>query len=65
MFSVRMLVYGIMPVKFVVPKANLSFIFDFPDSNPNTIVSDILHYLQQIARKVYTCLTFTWFEPRL
>lgn len=47
-FAVRML------VKSVVPKAHLSFIHDVPDSNPNTGVSDILHYFQPISKKVCT-----------
>lgn len=53
-FAVRMLVYGIMLVKSMVPKADLSFIHDVPDSNPNTGISDILHYFQPIAKKVCT-----------
>jgi hypothetical protein len=64
--SVRMLLYRIMLGKFMVPKADLSFIFDVPVSIPNTGVSDILHYFQPIARK-YICGTEkrTLFEPRL
>lgn len=42
-----------MLVKFMVPKAELSFILDVPDSNPDTGVSAILHYFQSIAKKIY------------